>query len=140
MSAIKNFFEQNKKYSADILRIALSAVFLWFGIDQLVNPGYFLGYVPAWIHSNPALPILSAHSMIIINGIFEVIFGIFLLIGLFTRIAAFLLALNLFGIAFSLGYNDIAVRDFGLAFAAVSLVFSGGGELSFDNRRKNQNK
>ena len=77
-----------------------------------------------------------AYTLILLNGIFETIFGALLLMGYFTRIAAFLLALHLFSIAFSLGYNDIAIRDFGLALATASLIFSGAGEFSLDKNLK----
>ena len=142
MDKIKNFIGQNKKYSVDIVRIAVSLVFLWFGINQLVNPESFLGYLPQWLYTQQGMmghmrlvqvPDFS-YTLIMLNGIFESIFGFLLLAGFFTRIAAFLLSLHLFGIAFSLGYNDIAVRDFGLALATASLIFSGAGELSLDNK------
>lgn len=146
MNKIKNFIGQNKKYSADIVRIAVSLVFLWFGISQIANPESFLGYIPQWLYSQEPQTMMHGlmrfmqavpnfvYTLIFLNGIFETIFGALLLMGYFTRIVAFLLALHLFGIAFSLGYNDIAVRDFGLALAALSLVFSGSGELSLDNK------
>lgn len=147
MNKIKNFIGQNKKYSTDILRIGISLVFLWFGISQLVNPESFLGYVPEWLYQQEPQMMHGfmqfmqrapnfIYAIILLNGIFETIFGALLLIGYFTRIAAFLLALHLFGIAFSLGYNDIAVRDFGLALATASLIFSGAGELSMDSKLK----
>jgi len=148
----KEFFEQNQKYSADILRIGLALVFLWFGISQLINPESFLGYVPQWLYANepkmmhehPAqlmhgIPDVGVHTIIMSNGIFESAFGFLLLIGFFARIAAFLLALHLFVISFSMGYNDIAVRDFGLALATASLIFSGAGEMSLDKKLKKDN-
>lgn len=143
---IKNFIEKNKKYSIDIVRIAVSLVFLWFGINQLINAESFLGYVPQWLyphgpqmmHEHPlqlmhSIPDFSLHAIIMANGTFETIFGALLLMGIFTRLAAFLLAFHLFGIALSLGYNDIAIRDLGLSLATISLIFSGAGQLSLDN-------
>lgn len=145
MNKIKNFIEKNKKYSTDLVRIAVSLVFLWFGISQLIDPESFLGYIPEWLYQQEPQMMQGfiqfmqrvpnfVYNVILLNGIFETIFGILLLIGFFTRIAAFLLALHLFGIAFSLGYNDVAVRDFGLALATASLIFSGAGEISMDSK------
>ncbi len=147
MNKIKNFIGQNKKYSTDIVRIAVSLVFLWFGISQIVNPESFLGYIPEWLYQQEPQMMHGfmqfmqkapnfAYTLILLNGIFETIFGALLLMGYFTRIAAFLLALHLFSIAFSLGYNDIAIRDFGLALATASLIFSGAGEFSLDKNLK----
>ena len=144
MEKIKSFIQNNKKYSTDIVRIALSIVFLWFGISQLIDPGSFLGYLPQWIYT-PQQGMMGmmgqtqfaqapgfSYVLIMLNGLFEAIFGALLLVGFYARISAFLLAAHLFGISFSLGYNDVAVRDFGLALATVSLIFSGAGELSLD--------
>ena len=129
-----------QKYAPLVLRIGLSLVFLWFGISQLVNPESFLGYVPSWMyphdgtmmHEHPfqmlhSLP-LTPHIIIMGNGVFETIFGVLLLLGLFTRIAALLLALHLLGIMAGLGYNDIAVRDFGLIMATVAVFLHGDDE------------
>ena len=38
----------------------------------------------------------------------------------------------------SLGFNDVTVRDFGLFMMAVSLIISGAGELSLDNKIKSK--
>lgn len=151
MNKITGFAEENQKYSAAIIRVGIGFVLLWFGINQLVNPESFLGYMPQWLYPHDArmqhehpmqfmhdIPIPSVHAVLMTNAIFETIAGILLLTGLFTRITAFIASLHLLAIAFSLGYNDIAVRDIGLAIMAASLVFSGAGPLSLDNKRKNK--
>jgi len=122
-------------------------VFLWFGISQLVNPESFMGYMPQWIfphepamqHSHSMqfmhnIPHPGAHFTIMANGVFETLFGLLLLLGLFTRLSALLLSLHLFGIMLSLGYNDIAVRDFGLALAALSVALNGKDKYCMDNK------
>ena|SRR3989338_857751 len=151
MNKITGFVEENKKYSAAIIRVGVAFVLLWFGINQLVNPESFLGYIPQWLYPHDAqmqhghpmqlmhnIPVPSVHTVLMGNGIFETTAGILLLIGLFTRVTAFIAALHLLVIAFSLGYNDIAIRDIGLAIMAFSLVFSGAGPLSMDSKRKNK--
>ena len=149
MNKITGFVEENKKYSAAIIRVGVAFVLLWFGINQLVNPESFLGYIPQWLYPHDAqmqhghpmqlmhnIPVPSVHTVLMGNGIFETTAGILLLIGLFTRVTAFIAALHLLVIAFSLGYNDIAIRDIGLAIMAASLVFSGAGPLSLDSKKK----
>ena len=133
MSKISNFIAKNKKYSVDIIRISLALVLLWFGIDEVINPENWFGYAPSWLSS--ILP-FSLTLFFILNGTFEIITGSLLLIGFFTRIVAFIVALHLLTITLSIGYNDVAIRDFGLTMMAVSLVFSGAGVLSLDNKFK----
>ena len=133
--SIKYFFIKNKKYSVFIIRIGLALVLLWFGIDEIINPENWFGYIPQWLIS--ILP-FSLKTFFILNGIFEMVIGLLLLIGLYTRIFAFIAALHLLIITLSLGYNDIAIRDFGLTLMAISLVFSGSGNLSLDSQRKNK--
>jgi len=147
MKNIKDFFIENKDYSIVIVRIGLALVLLWFGTHQLINPESFLGYIPQWLYSHEPqmmhehslqlmhnIPKPSVHFILMFNGIFEVIIGSLLLIGIYTRIIASIAALHLFFIALSLGYNDIAIRDLGLTMMAVSLIFSGAGILSLDNK------
>ena len=147
MKNIKDFFIENKDYSIVIVRIGLALVLLWFGTHQLINPESFLGYIPQWLYSHEPqmmhehslqlmhnIPKPSVHFILMFNGIFEVVIGSLLLIGIYTRIIASIVALHLISIAFSLGYNDIAIRDLGLTMMAVSLIFSGAGILSLDNK------
>ncbi|MEK6856700.1 MAG: hypothetical protein AABX49_01665, partial [Nanoarchaeota archaeon] len=65
---------------------------------------------------------------------FEVVFGLLLLIGLFTKIVSLILALHLLVISFSLGYNDIAVRDFILSLATFSIFLNGKDKLCLDKK------
>lgn len=141
-----------KKYAPIVLRISVSLVFLWFGISQLINPESFLGYIPQWMyphgqqmmHQHPMqfmhnIPRPDVHFVLMANGIFETIFGIMLLLGLFTRISALLLSLHLFFIAINLGYNDIAVRDIGLAIAAFSVFLNGKDGICLENKINTKN-
>ena len=134
MANIKEFFIKNKDYSTAIIRISLALVLLWFGIDEIVNPENWFGYFPESLTS--LLP-FSLETFFMINGIFEILVGILLLIGFYTRIIAFIVAFHLLSITIAVGYNDIGIRDFGLTLMAVSLIFSGAGVLSLDNKRMN---
>ena len=147
-SKIKNFIIKNKEHSTAIVRIGLALVILWFGINQAIDPNSFLGYLPPWAMPHPAdimhfPPIHIMHNssiqttaIIMTNGIFEIILGLLLLLGFYTRIVAFVIALHLLSITLTLGYNDVAIRDFGLTIMAVSLIFSGAGPISIDNKKK----
>lgn len=140
-----------QKYAPTLLRIGISLLFLWFGVSQIINPESFLGYVPQWIspHSpqmihehflelmhNITVP--SVHITIMVNGIFEALFGLFLLLGLFTRVSSLALSINILILVFGLGYNDIAIRDIGLMVATLSIFLHGISIYSLDNILKNK--
>jgi uncharacterized membrane protein YphA (DoxX/SURF4 family) len=105
-----------------VVRVGLSLVFLWFGYQQLMDAEAWSGLIPSSILSISGM---SAVTFVYLNGVFEIIFGLCLLIGFFTRISALLLALHLFGIMFTVGYNDVGVRDFGLFLATISVFLHG---------------
>lgn len=124
--------EKYKEYSPLVLRIGIGIVFLWFGLTNLFNPESLIGYLPKFAQSLPIEPL----SILLLTGIFEVVFGLLLLIGLFTRLSSFLLFLHLLIIIIGLGYNDIAVRDFGLALATFAIFLHGPDKWCLDSRRK----
>ncbi|MDO8657005.1 MAG: DoxX family protein [Nanoarchaeota archaeon] len=120
-----------QKYAPILLRLALSFVFLWFGLNQLFDAETFRGYLPEFLLASE-----YGITIIVLNGIFETVLGILLAIGLFTRVVSFVLGLHLIGIAVGLGYNDIAIRDIGLALATFSITIGGMDTWCVDFRRK----
>ena len=74
------------------------------------------------------------------NGTLEIVLGSLLLLGLFTRLCAFILALHLGGIMISLGYNDIAIRDFGLSLATFAVFLHGPDRLCWDVKQRKASK
>ncbi len=122
-------------YAPVIVRIAMSLVFLWFGINQLSAAGNWIGLVPGWV----ANLLGGAVTVVRLNGWFEVVAGICLLVGFQLRIVALLLGLHLLGIASSLGFSAIGVRDFGLTLATFSICFAGPDRVAVDSCLDNQN-
>ncbi len=118
-----------KKYAPTVLRLGLVFVFLWFGINQLISQSMWLSLIPKSVIS---LTGLSAKTLVICNGIFEVVMATLLAFGIRIRIVASLLFLHMFGIIGSLGMNAIAIRDIGLMFALLSVAFQGADEYSVD--------
>ncbi len=112
-----------------VIRIGLSLVFLWFGSQQLLDAPAWSGLIP---QSLVEISEISATTFVYLNGIFEIVTSLLLLIGLFTRISALLLVLHLFNIIFIVGYNDIGVRDFGLAMAGLSIFLYGADTWCLD--------
>ncbi len=108
-----------------VLRYSMAAVILWFSLQQLMHNHQWIAYIPDYI---VAVSHISARMLVLFNALFELVFGIMLLFGWQTRIAALLLALHLFDIMFVVGYGEIGVRDFGLAFATL-VVFMNGPDI-----------
>lgn len=117
-----------KNLSSIILRIGIGAVIVWFGSQQLGNPTPWIGFLPSWTNSLP----ISQINFVYLNGWFEVVAGICLIAGFYTRIAAFFLGLHLLGIVFSVGYSPTAIRDFGLTTALFSIFLHGESSWSMD--------
>ncbi len=145
-SLFSSFFVKAKPYTPIVVRISIALVFLWFGINQLLVPKDFMGYLPSWViqdaagfghyfHSIIMLLHLTPAMIIFFNGLLETVLGLLLLVGLFTRVSALLLGLHLLSIAFSLGYNDVAIRDLGLFLVSISVFLHGADLWCWDTKR-----
>lgn len=118
-----------KKFAPTILRIGLSLVFLWFGTNQLLHTSMWVKMIPESVINISGL---SATTLVHFNGAFEIVFGLCLLVGFFTRVVALLLALHLLNIMFVVGYNAVGVRDFGLSMSMIALFLYGVDSVSLD--------
>ena len=117
--------EKLRSIGFKILRFGLAAIFIWFGTQQLLHTAAWTGFVPDWV----TLSLISKAQFVMINGLFEVIAAILLVLNVWTRIVALLLSLHLFGIALSIGLNSqTGVRDFGLAISTLALACFGKGK------------
>jgi uncharacterized membrane protein YphA (DoxX/SURF4 family) len=125
-------WQKYSPYSAPVLRIGLALVILWFGASQVMDRASWIGYLPPFIFNLPMAP----ETFVLLNGISEIILGLLLIVGIFVRPVAALLALHLLGIVISLGYNEIAVRDFGLMIGMIAIMLHGHDDWSLDKRRK----
>ena len=92
-----------------------------------------MGYLPDFLLAKD-----YAQSLVVANGVFEVLFGLALAFGVFTRIVAAVLSLHLFVIAFGFGYNDIFIRDIGLALATLSIALGGNDTWCLERKYKRQ--
>jgi uncharacterized membrane protein YphA (DoxX/SURF4 family) len=121
-----------QKYAKPTLRITLSLVFLYFSYQQITNPEEWTSFIPGAILSFG----ISAKILVLSNAFLELAFGTLLLIGLYTKISSLILAIHLFGIAFSIGLNPLGIRDFGLAFATLVIFFNGVDRYCLDKKWK----
>jgi uncharacterized membrane protein YphA (DoxX/SURF4 family) len=123
--------EPTSEYAPVVLRFGLVALFLWFGLSQVTNPGGWISWVPEWAIS---ISWISPTAIVLLNGGFETIFGILLAVGFSTRWVALLLSLHLFFIAYEIGYNDVGVRDFVLAISTLTVALFGSDKYTLDRR------
>ena len=117
---------ETQKWAPVVVRIGMSLVFLWFGTQQLLNPEQWIGFVPPLASS-----IAPLNTIVLVNGLTEVILGLALIVGFQVRIASLLLAIHLFGITFFMGLTPVGVRDFGLSVATLSIFLHGKDTWSF---------
>jgi uncharacterized membrane protein YphA (DoxX/SURF4 family) len=113
-----------------VLRIGMALVMLWFGSQQLMDPAKWVSFLPGWVESLP----LTSIAFVQINGLFELVASILLLIGFQTQIVAGILAAHLLGITLSIGYTATGIRDFGITIALIALALSGPDEWTYDVR------
>jgi uncharacterized membrane protein YphA (DoxX/SURF4 family) len=113
-----------------IIRITLAFVFLWFGFSQISNMAQWVGFVPEWMTS-----IVSAGTLVLLNGIFEIIAGFLLAVGFLPRYIALLLGIHLLVISYSFGFTAIGIRDIGLACVTLSLFFLGNDKLALSYKK-----
>lgn len=116
------------------LRLGLAAVFLIFGIQKLLQPGQ--GTAEVQLLTDISLADASAINYYF--GLIEVAIAAALVLGFWTRFAAFLAAGMELVIFFSfltkygLSLNPDLYRDIGLFGAAVALFLLGAGKWALD--------
>ena len=130
---MNTFFLRLEQYAPSVLRYGMSAVILWFSLQQFMHPDAWTAYVP---DSAVALSHLSAMTLVYFNATFELVFGLLLVFGYQVRIVALLLALHLFDIMYVVGYGEIGVRDFGLALATLVVSMNGPDILSAQKKKR----
>lgn len=106
------------EYAPFVLRVALAAVVIWFGAQQLMQPDMWVSWVPAWTSMLGASP----ETLVFLNGSFEVLAGALLLAGVFTRAVALILFLHMAFLVWEFGITPVGVRDFGLAMGLLTLA------------------
>lgn len=116
-------------YAPVVVRLGLTFVFIWFGASQIMNQAMWTSLIPSYATD---LTGLSASTVVLINGIFEIVLSVLLAFGIRIRIVATLLALHLIGIIGTVGLNGVGIRDIGLMLAMFSVALHGADVYSFD--------
>jgi uncharacterized membrane protein YphA (DoxX/SURF4 family) len=104
-----------------LLRIGFTVLPIVFGLDKFTNLlTNWDTYLAPWIAD---ISPLGAHNTMLVVGVIEIVAGI--AVAIKPRYAAYIVAAWLAGIIINLltysGFYDIALRDFGLMVAALTL-------------------
>ena len=112
------------RLSIFFLKLGLAAVFLWFGVDKLIHPSYWLNaWVPQWFLGVLAKFGTDGIQFIYANGIFEILVGASLLSGILVKFFSFLAVAFLLSVILLVGLNEVIVRDIGLLGGLLALLF-----------------
>ena len=122
----------------DVIRIITGGIILSFGIE-ILNAEQMGGYTEWLTKVGMPLPSIMAY----IGKIAEVVGGILLLMGLFTRLSTIPLIATMFVVNFIMLDGSILSQPFYLLLLFACYLFLGGGKLSVDyliNRNKSTPK
>lgn len=116
-----------------LIRYSLTALFLWFGFQQLTDPSSWITFLPSWTGYFP----IPGEMLIQLNGWFEIVAATMLGLGIWTRLVAGVLGLHLIGIAASVG-GAVGMRDLALGLCTVAITLSHPDAQTLDQRLKDK--
>lgn len=106
-----------KKITPDLLlRLGLGLTLLYAGINSILNPDSWIGFVPDWTEK-----IISKEIFLTTHGIFEILLATTLITGFQKKISALLAFFSFASIIIFYGIDEITFRDLGLLFSALAL-------------------
>lgn len=105
-----------------VMRVFLGFVLLWFGVNELMDPRYWSGYVPPLVLQ--FFP-FSVNVFVQGHGVVLSLLGLALFFKIHMRITGFVIMGVLLSIISGLimidGFNEIVVRDIGLFGLALAI-------------------
>ncbi len=107
-----------------LLRFCLGFILVWFGIQQMISPSQWTGFIPEVISSHSPV---GGIGLILVHSTLLLLAAIGIFVGLFPKSACLLAAALLLGIVMGLFFRDnsgsLIVRDIGLLVMALALAF-----------------
>jgi uncharacterized membrane protein YphA (DoxX/SURF4 family) len=100
---------------------SLVLVFVYFGVDKLIHPNAWIGWMPLWLDELTGVDI---EIWLYIVGVIEFILGVLLLLPFRkVRLAALaVIILHLLAVIVQIGWNDVAIRDIAMLANAGALM------------------
>jgi len=130
-----NFFNRYRKYAPVCIRFGLAIVFIFFGIQKLINPGQATSEIQLILNFDFA----DVAAMNYYIALLELLVATALIIGFKVRLAAlvasFMVLVFFFSLVatYKLSINPNLYRDLGLVGASAALFLLGPGPLSIDS-------
>lgn len=119
LNKLDNWLMMRQYLAPLLLRVGLAIVFLYAATSSLVSPRDWIGYVPDFIQL-----LLPAEVVLVALSVVELVLAVWLLSGVYVRLAALVAAALLAGVTISnVSLLPISFRDIGLFFAALALAF-----------------
>lgn len=114
-------------------RVSLGLFLLYIGIMKFIEPASWL----IWVNNITAVLITPVDLTLFIIATIEVVFGLLLVLGLFTRFIAFLSAVLVLSYVtlfiFNYGFNEFLAQNLVIFAIALSLSFKHDDSWSLDN-------
>ncbi|MBI5794020.1 hypothetical protein HZA87_02960 [Candidatus Uhrbacteria bacterium] len=104
-----------------LVRVGIGITFLWIGVLIFRDPETWGGLLQPWAVT--LLP-LSLPTAMIGTAVLDVLIGLFLLVDIFTWIAALVASIHLVLVLTLVGIDATTVRDIGLLAATLALVWA----------------
>ena len=132
MIVLKSLGERMEYYAPSLLRMGLALVYLWFGISQIMSPLLFTQYIPDFLTA-----LLDNSELIVLSsGIIVSLLGLLLLLGLMTKIVAWILVFHMIIVLNGIGYNSMGVKSFGILIGTITIAMTRNDSLRLDNKIK----
>ncbi len=126
-------------WGAFFLRLVLGAAMLYHGYDKVIPSGGFRAHPLSALqhHSHYVVSLGMPYWLGYVSGLTEFVGGAFLVLGLLTRFAAFMVAVNMFFALMLVNrHHGYAGSEYTLALFVIALMltFCGAGALALDRR------
>ena len=127
-------------WGALLMRLVLGAAMIYHGYDKVIPAGGFHGgntFSALERHSHFVATLGFPYWLGIVSALTEFVGGILLILGLLTRIAAFLVAINmLVALIMVTRHHGYSGSEYALALFAIAamLFFYGAGAFALDRR------
>lgn len=127
-------------WGAFFLRIVLGAAMIYHGYGKVIPPGGFHGgntFAALEHHSRYVASLGFPYWMGIVSALTEFVGGILILVGLFTRFAAMLIAINmLVAVVMVNRHHGYSGSEYSMALLVIALMlfFYGAGVCAMDRK------